>query len=53
MRCPTHRTPLRLDERTTDSVPDGLGPLGTERTFVLERFVCPVNDCHEQNEVTR
>ena len=53
MKCPRHGQWLRLDERTTDSVPDGLGPLGSERTFVLERFVCPVNDCHEQNEVTR
>lgn len=50
MRCPTHRTPLVLDERTVESVPDGLGPLGAERSFVVERFACPVDDCAEQDE---
>ena len=50
MRCPVHRVRLVFDERTTDSVPDGLGGFGTERTFVVERFVCPVDDCAEADE---
>lgn len=52
MRCPTHRCPLVFDERTTESVPDGLAGPGVERSFVVERYVCPVDDCAEQDERT-
>lgn len=52
MRCPLHRVALVLDERTVESVPDGLGGAGVERSFVVERFVCPVGDCAEQDERT-
>lgn len=48
--CPIHRQPLAFDERYEDSVPDGLGGLGTERTFVVERFACVVSDCTETQE---
>lgn len=50
MRCPVHKVALRFDERTVDSVPDGLGGYGVERTLVRTRYVCPVDDCDEQAE---
>lgn len=50
MRCPVHNVALRFDERAHESVPDGLGPLGGERSYVVERFVCPVDDCSAVEE---
>lgn len=52
MRCPHHRVPLVLDERTTESVPDGLAPLGVERSCVVERWACPAAGCRHAEERT-
>lgn len=53
MRCPVHNTWMRFDERTTDSCPDGLAPLGVERTFVVVRVACPVDECgYTHEEIT-
>lgn len=50
MKCPRHQVWLRFDERTTESVPDGLGGYGVERSFAVERYACPIEDCDELEE---
>jgi hypothetical protein len=50
MRCPVHKVALQFDERSLESVPDGLGPLGSERSHLVERWACPVADCGELEE---
>ena len=44
-RCAIHERPLRWDESYVDSRPDGIGPLGTEVTFTVVRWACPLADC--------
>lgn len=40
------------EESYVESVPDGLGGYGVERTFVVERWACPVPDCAVIDERT-
>ena len=50
MRCPVHGVRLVFDERSRESRPVGGLTWQAEETFVVDRFVCPVEDCREHEE---
>ena len=50
MRCPECDSRLRIDQTYVDSRPDGLGPLGTEVTYLVSVWAC--RECGYTREET-